>query len=89
MDLIDTGTKLKHARRAAGLSQTELAERANVSRARIDAIENGRAPEVGLKLLLRLLHTLGLDLRLVTFNNNRPTLEDLREDRFDRSGGGA
>ena len=81
MDLIELGEQIKQARRAQHLSQSELAERAGVSRARIDAIENGRAPEAGLKLTLRMLRALGLDLRLTTQNDSRPTLEDLRKEQ--------
>ena len=81
MDLIELGEQIKQARRAARLSQSELAERAGVSRARIDAIENGRAPEAGLKLTLRMLRALGLDLRVTTHNDGRPTLEDLRREQ--------
>jgi len=81
MDMTELGEQIKGARRAAGLSQSELAERAGVSRARIDAIENGRAPDAGIKLTLRMLRALGLDLRITTYNDKRPTLEDLRRDQ--------
>ncbi len=81
MDITELGEQIRDARHAARLSQSELAKRAGVSRARIDAIENGRAPDAGLRLTLRMLRALGLDLRLTTYNDRRPTLEDLRKDQ--------
>jgi hypothetical protein len=34
--------------------------------------------DIGYKRLSRILHALGLDLRLTELNQQRPTLEDLR-----------
>lgn len=85
MDLIDIGEALREARKSAGLSQSELAELADTGRARIDAIENGRAPEVGVKFLLRLMNAVGLDLRMTTFNAGRPTLDDLQAENQEDS----
>ena len=58
----------------------QLATRARVSRARIEALENLRAPDIGFKNLLRIMNALGLDFRITTLNQRRPTLEDLIED---------
>ena len=51
-----------------------------MSRARIEALENLRAPDIGFKNLLRIMNALGLDFRITTLNQRRPTLEDLIED---------
>ena len=77
MDLIELGMHIKQTRKNKRLSQTDLAKLAEVSRARLEALENGRISEIGSKSLLRILNALGLDLRLTELNLNRPTLEDL------------
>jgi transcriptional regulator with XRE-family HTH domain len=47
MDLIELGEHIKADRKARGWSQTKLAEESGVSRARIEALENGRIAEIG------------------------------------------
>ncbi len=76
-DLIEIGERVKAARKAKAWSQAQLAQAAGISRARIEALENARAAEIGFKNLLRILHALDLDLRLTQFNRGRPTLDDL------------
>jgi transcriptional regulator with XRE-family HTH domain len=85
LKLIELGKLVKQARRAQNLSQAELVQRSSVSRARIDALENGRISEIGFKNLMRVMNTLGLDLRVTQLNNDRPTLEDLIEENEDAS----
>jgi transcriptional regulator with XRE-family HTH domain len=85
MNLIELGEHIKTTRKAKGWSQTRLAQAARVSRARLEALENGRSAEVGFKLLLRILHALGLDLRITDLNRGRPTLEDLVADEAGRN----
>ena len=80
MDLVDLGDLVKKTRRAQKLSQGELVLRSNVSRARLDALENGRISDIGFKNLLRVMNALGLDLRVTQLNDSRPTLEDLVEE---------
>jgi transcriptional regulator with XRE-family HTH domain len=77
MDLLELGELIKKTRQAQKLTQGELVRRSGLSRARLDALENGRAAEVGFKKLLRVMHTLGLDLRVTQLNDSRPTLDDL------------
>lgn len=76
-DLIELGSLIKATRKDLKLSQTELAAKAGVSRARIEALENTRIAEIGFKHLMRILNSLGLDLRVSQINRGRPTLEDL------------
>ena len=80
IDLIDLGEEIKKARRAQKLSQNELVRRSKVSRARLDALENGRISDIGFKNLMRILNALGLDFRITQLNDSRPTLEDLIEE---------
>jgi transcriptional regulator with XRE-family HTH domain len=77
MDLVELGERVKAARKSKGWSQTKLAQAAGISRARLEALENARLAEMGIKHLLRILNALDLDLRLTQLNRGRPTLEDL------------
>ncbi len=77
MDLIELGQRIKATRKAKDWSQTKLAEKSGVSRARIEALENARIAEIGFKHLMRVINALDLDLRLTQLNRGRPTLEDL------------
>ena len=80
VDLIDLGELIKKTRRDQKLSQGELVQRSKVSRARLDALENGRISDIGFKNLMRVMNALGLDLRVTELNDSRPTLEDLVEE---------
>jgi DNA-binding Xre family transcriptional regulator len=83
MKLVELGKLVKQTRQAQKISQGELVQRSSVSRARLDALENGRISEIGFKNLLRVMNSLGLDLRVTQLNNDRPTLEDLIEENED------
>ncbi len=86
LDLISIGTEIAGRRKALKLSQTALARNAGISRATLDALENGRAGELGFSKLTRLLSALGLELKLQTASSQRPTLDELiQEDRDDKS----
>ena len=78
LDLFDVGEAVKKARRDLKISRQDLAERAGVSRARLEHLENGRGGDFGVKKLVRVMACVGLDLRMTTLNQNRPTLDDLR-----------
>jgi transcriptional regulator with XRE-family HTH domain len=80
VELIDLGDLVRKTRRAQKLSQAQLVQRSNVSRARLDALENGRISDIGFKNLMRVMNALGLDLRVTQLNDSRPTLEDLVEE---------
>ena len=86
LDLISLGDQIAERRKTLKLSQAELASRAGVSRATLDALENGRAGEMGFSKVTRLLAALGLELTLRTASSQRPTLDELmQEDRDDKS----
>ncbi|MGH9446397.1 MAG: helix-turn-helix domain-containing protein [Terriglobia bacterium] len=73
-------------RKKLGLSQSELARKASISRATLDALENGRAGELGFSKITKLLSALGLELKLQDATPHRPTLDELmEEDRNDQS----
>ena len=67
------------------MSQSELARAAKVSRATLDALENGRVGEVGYTKITKLLTALGLELKLRETGSRRPTLDELlNEERNDQ-----
>ena len=85
LDLISVGRRVTEKRKKLKLSQAELSRRAGISRATLDALENGRAGELGFSKVTRLLAALGLELALQTASSQRPTLEELiEEDRDDQ-----
>ena len=88
IDLNDIGNEIKNARKQRKLTREKLAELSGLSRARIEALENGRVSDMGFKRVLTLMNIAGFDFRLTTFNNKRPTLEDIIEEddaaRLDR-----
>jgi transcriptional regulator with XRE-family HTH domain len=78
------GSQIAKKRKDLGLSQTELARKAQIGRSTLDALENARIGELGYSKILRLVTTLGLELRLQDAGQQRPTLEDLlNEDNHD------
>jgi len=86
LDLIGLGHQIAERRKALKLSQTALARKAGVSRATLDALENGRSGELGFSKITRLLAALGLELKLHAADSRRPTLDELmQEDRDDQS----
>jgi transcriptional regulator with XRE-family HTH domain len=79
------GEEIARRRKQLELSQAELAGKVGLSRATLDALENGRARELGFTKLSKLLSALGLELSLQAATSRRPTLEELiQEDRADR-----
>jgi transcriptional regulator with XRE-family HTH domain len=75
--------EITEGRKRSELSQRQLAERAGVSRATVEALENGRAAEIGYTKLSRILAVLGLELRLGPAERDRPTLDDLLKEDSD------
>jgi len=86
LHLISIGSQIAERRKTLKLSQAELARKAGVSRATLDALENGRAGELGFSKLTKLLAAVGLELKLQAAGSERPTLDELmQEDRDDES----
>lgn len=80
MNLHEIGPLLRQARRAAGLSQAQLAEPLGMSRATISALEGRRCVEIGFQKLAALLERVGLEVT-VAQRKGRPTIDDLRAER--------
>jgi transcriptional regulator with XRE-family HTH domain len=86
MELNKIGEQIAEARKLRDLGRRQLSERAGVSRATLEALENGRATEIGYSKLTRILAAVGLELHLGPVPLDRPTLDDLlREDAGDDS----
>jgi transcriptional regulator with XRE-family HTH domain len=86
LDIISIGGQIAERRKKLRLSQAVLARNAGISRATLDALENGRTGEVGFSKLVRLLSALGLELKLQTASSPRPTLDELLEEDRDDQG---
>jgi transcriptional regulator with XRE-family HTH domain len=86
LDLISLGAQIAGRRKKLKLSQAALGVKAGVSRATLDALENGRASELGFAKLSKLLVALGLELNLQVASSQRPSLDKLlQENRDDQS----
>jgi transcriptional regulator with XRE-family HTH domain len=86
MDLISIGHHIAERRKGLKLSQAELARKAGISRATLDALENGRAGELGFSKVSRLLAAIGLELTVQPLSSRRPTLDELLEEERDDQG---
>lgn len=73
---------LQYARLKAGLSQSELAQRAGVSRTMVSAYEHGRR-QATLPTLMRLLKAAGFELRmhLAPYDDHDDILRELEQHR--------
>jgi transcriptional regulator with XRE-family HTH domain len=86
LQLVSIGIEVALRRKALKLSQSALARKTGLSRATLDALENGRARELGFSKLTKLLTALGLELTLGPASSRRPTLDELlEENRNDQS----
>ncbi len=86
LSLAAVGSQIASRRKRLRLTQSDLARKARVSRATLDALENGRSGELGFSKVANILSVLGLELKLQEANRQRPTLEELlEEDRDDQS----
>jgi transcriptional regulator with XRE-family HTH domain len=83
LDLISLGEVIAQTRKKLKLSQAALSRKAGLSRATLDALENGRAGEVGFSKITRLLAALGLELKLQPASFERPTLDQLLQEQND------
>ena len=73
----ELGILIKNLRKAAGLSQAQLAQRHGMSRATISGIENNTIPEVGIRKVAAILEGLGYELTAIP-KRRRKTLDELK-----------
>lgn len=67
---------IRAARRARGWTQTDLAQRANVSRGVVQKIEEARGTTANLATVLSLLRAMSLDLSIASRKGNTIAPED-------------
>ncbi|MDO4231937.1 MAG: helix-turn-helix transcriptional regulator [Lautropia sp.] len=78
--LADIAEMLKEARRGAGLSQQELADRAGVARSTVARMETLARGDMSVMVLTNLLESAGYDLKLIKHGHIR-TIEDILEEQ--------
>jgi len=86
LDLISIGKRIAERRKTLRLSQAELARKAGLSRATLEALENERAGELGFTKITKLLTVLGLELTLRPARSQRPTFDELMQENRDDEG---
>ncbi len=75
--LIAVGSQVAESRKKLNQSQAELSRKAGISRATLDALENGRLAELGFSKLVKVLTALGLEMKIQPVGSQRPTLDEL------------
>ena len=79
MDLKELGKEIQKLRKEKKLSQTELCEDLNISRATLSSLENGNGIDIGIRKVIWILDYLGYQISIKE-KNRFPTLEDLRDE---------
>ena len=86
LQITSIAEQIRARRKALGLTQAALAQKAQVSRATLDALENDRLGELGYSKITSILAAVGLELKLQEASTRRPTLDELmNEERDDKS----
>lgn len=84
MNMAEIGARIQQARLQRKLSQEALGAPLGISRSTISGIETGRIAEVGIRKVIALCASLGLELS-VTEKHRYPTLAELRRQNHERS----
>ena len=80
MDFQTLGHDISRLRQQQGVSQQQMADHLGISRATINALENGRSGDIGIRKVMKILDYLGKELA-VRDKSPFPTLEELRDER--------
>ena len=80
MDFQTLGHEISAFRQQQGVSQQKMADPLGISRATINALENGRSGDIGIRKVMKILDYLGKELA-VRDKSPFPTLEELRDER--------
>lgn len=81
MNMYEIGAALRAARKQRGLTQAQLANTLGMSRATISGIETGKVLEVGIRKVLAMCGSLGVELAVVP-RRPYPTLQELRQEQL-------
>jgi transcriptional regulator with XRE-family HTH domain len=77
LDLMTIGSETAKRRKSLGLRQSDLVAKTGISRATLNALENGRCGELGFSKVMKIASAVGLELKLQRAQLRRPTLNDL------------
>jgi len=80
MDIDELGQAILARRKKMNMTQATLASLNGMSRATLSNLENGKLPELGLRKVMAICSTLGLELELKEAFS-RPTLRDLVKEK--------
>jgi transcriptional regulator with XRE-family HTH domain len=80
MDFQTLGHDISRLRQQQGVSQQQMADHLGISRATINALENGRSGDIGIRKVMKILDYLGKELA-IRDKSPFPTLEELRDER--------
>lgn len=85
MDMLEIGEVLRSSRKARpGASQEAVGNALGMSRTTISRIESGMIPEIGIRKVMALCESLGLEL-VVRRKQARPTLQQLQAERAEHA----
>ena len=79
MDYQTLGQTLSTLRQQNGVSQQTLANHLVISRATINALENNRSGDIGIRKVMKILDYLGKEL-VIRDKSPFPTFEELRDE---------
>lgn len=79
MDYQSIGQKISELRALDNISQEALANRVGISRATINALENGRSGDVGIRKIIKILDFFDCQLSIAA-KSELPVFEDLIND---------
>lgn len=79
MDFQTLGQEIRHLRRQRRISQQLMAEHLAISRTTLNALETGKAGDIGIKKIIKILDYLGMELNLRE-KSPFPTFEELRDE---------
>ena len=80
MDFQTLGHNIALHRRQQEVSQQKLADHLGISRTTVNALENGRSGDIGIRKVMKILDYLGKELA-IRDKSPFPTLEELRDER--------
>jgi transcriptional regulator with XRE-family HTH domain len=79
VDFKELGEQIAELRCSKKISQQHIADAVGISRATVNALETGRAGDVGIRKAFKILDYLGYEIRIKE-KARFPTLEELRGD---------
>jgi transcriptional regulator with XRE-family HTH domain len=79
MDLKELGQSIKKLRKEESLSQTQICDDLQISRATLSSLENGKGVDIGIKKVMQIVDYLGHEIALKE-RRGFLTLEDLRNE---------